>query len=412
MHHSSHHEQYDAKKVKIINFVSLLLGLGSGLVSYVVSSYFKEVIKNDNIGIFYVAIYIIVFLILINLHKAIKAFGKSITFFVTIFLYAILTFSLIFLDNSLLGASILILATVFYNVSLVEKDVILESYSIDKKTGRTRGWHLIIVSLGFMLGTYLSMQILDSFGYKEVFITQFSVIFIIFIISVLKLRKVNHCFKKTVTIKGIFNKIKNRRNLLRIYYVSLVLEFFYFVMVAYSPITMRNLGMSWDVVGVILSLVLIPWLFLPGIVGKYADKTCGEKEMIIVALFIMTISTGSVFFITTTNPIVWGGVLFFTRVGASMIGTLRDSYFFKRIDGSDVDLIDFYKTSRPAGYIFGAGFTAIILMYLPVQSVFIVMAIFLISALVPAACLKDNKGECEIGKENELRHSWLYNHFH
>ena len=95
-----------------------------------------------------------------------------------------------------------------------------------------------------------------------------------------------------------------------------------------------------------------------------------------------------------------------------MLGTLRDSYFFKRIDGSDVDLIDIYKTSRPIGYIVGSVLTGISLIFLPVEVVFVIISIFLISAIIPAVCLEDNIAECEDNDHDPPPHSWLYNHFH
>ena len=53
-----HKENLDLKKVKIINVISFLIGLSSGLMSIIASSYFKEISASDNISFFYITIYL------------------------------------------------------------------------------------------------------------------------------------------------------------------------------------------------------------------------------------------------------------------------------------------------------------------------------------------------------------------
>ena len=86
--------------------------------------------------------------------------------------------------------------------------------------------------------------------------------------------------------------------------------------------------------------------------------------MMVTGIIIMGISAGSIFFIETNSVLVWGAVLFMTRVGAAMVEILRDSYFYKQVDGKDVDLIDFFRTAASAGYIFATLLSAILLIFL------------------------------------------------
>jgi MFS family permease len=127
-----------------------------------------------------------------------------------------------------------------------------------------------------------------------------------------------------------------------------------------------------------------------------ADKSFGEKEMLIGGLIIMGVSAGSLFFVTSNAIWVWGGILFTTRIGAAIIEILRDSYFYKKIDGRDVDIISFFRTASSAGYISAMVLSALILIVFPIKYIFLLVALVVLSGLYPALRLIDNKSEKEM----------------
>jgi len=63
-----HKERLDAHRVKVITFMSFLLGFSHALLTYVISTYFVRAAGTDNIGIFYFISYVIFLLFLLNLH--------------------------------------------------------------------------------------------------------------------------------------------------------------------------------------------------------------------------------------------------------------------------------------------------------------------------------------------------------
>jgi MFS family permease len=219
---------------------------------------------------------------------------------------------------------------------------------------------------------------------------------LIFIIGLVGLRGGNNHFNGNITISDLVKKIFINKNLMRIYWVSFVLEFFYALMTVYTPLYLLDLGMSWSQIGIIFTIMIIPFVLVNYPVGLLADKKLGEKEMIIFALFVMAFSTLSIFFVTSTSIIIWGSVLFLTRIGAAMIETLRDSYFYKRIDGDDMDIISFFRTSRSVAYIAATAVSAMLLVVFPVKAMFLLLALIILLALYPAFTLVDNKSEEEV----------------
>lgn len=392
----SHDERLNKRKVGVINFISFLLGFSVSITTYIVSSYLKEVGGAESISVYYLFAYILILFILLNFHKLIRSFGKSTVFLTSGFLLALSAILIVFLPVSRLGAVLVIINVIFFDLCFMGKDIILESYSTDKMSGRIRGLHLTLLNLGFISGPIISTIILEKFSFQGVFFLEFLFASLIFIVSFLSLRKTNHHFKPLVSVGELIKKVIKRKNILRIYYISFILEFFYFVMVVYTPIYMRNLGMDWKDIGIIFSIMLIPFVLVQYPAGSLADRKTGEKEFIIIALFIMAIATSSVYFINSTGIYIWITVLFLTRIGAALLEVLRDSYFYKRVDGADVDIIDFFRTSRPFGFICASFLSVLFLLIFPLESIFILLAFIILSGLYPAFCLEDNLGEDEV----------------
>lgn len=389
-----HDEKLDSVRIKITSFISFLMGFAQAAMVYVLSSYFKLASGTENVGIFYAVVYVIVLLILLNFHKVVRKLGKATVYYLAVLIKIIVLVFLVMLAPSKLGMIFLMVYIIAGALEWTSLDVILESFSKDTMSGRIRGFHLTVLNAGFVFGPFVSTYILDKIGFQSVFI--FSLIFnsLVFTLSLMSFNKINHKFEQKLKTSELLKKVIARKNVMRIYYISIVLEFFYSVMVIYTPIYLRDLGFSWGNIGLIFTVMLIPFVLFSYPIGYLADKKTGEKELLIFSLFVMGISTATLYFIGSADILIWSIVLFATRIGASFIGVLQDSYFYKRIDGYDVDIIDFFRTSIPVGYITGAIFSSFIIFFLPIKAVFILAGLVILSALYPAFKLKDN--QCEL----------------
>lgn len=397
-----HKEKIDEKKIKLIGFISFLIGFAESLLTYVNSAYFKQSLGTENVSMLYFVSYVIVLVGLLNMHKVIKKMGKSAAFFLFFFLQICSVTFLIFFPPSFAGILLLMAYLVFANLVLVVLDIILESYSEDRKSGRIRGLHLMIVNVGFLLGPFLSTRILAQYDFYGLFFVSMVLSMLIFIIGLIGLRGGNNKFDGDITVSDLVKKILVNKDLMRIYWISFVLEFFYALMVVYTPLYLLDLGLGWDRIGIVFTIMLLPFVLFGYPAGIIADKKLGEKEMIIAALIIISLSTASIFFVESTSLALWAAVLFVTRTGATLVETLRDSYFYKKIDARDMDIISFFRTSRSVAYIFATAISAILLIFFPVKIIFVFVALVVALALYPAINLVDNKCESELGYTGEL----------
>jgi MFS-type transporter involved in bile tolerance (Atg22 family) len=125
--------------------------------------------------------------------------------------------------------------------------------------------------------------------------------------------------------------------------------------------------------------------------GILADKKMGEKELLIGSIIIATILTFSFAFISLPSVFLWASLLFISRIGISGIEVLRDSYFYKQVDGNDLDIIAFFRMARPLSNIVSAVIVVPLLFVFPIEATFILVAGVVGSSLFSILFLKDTR---------------------
>lgn len=394
----NHNEHLNKRKVWIVTLSSFLFGFVSSILSYNVSFYFQEVLKNDNVSIFYLFIDVAIFILLFNLHKIINKIGQSNALFVFLIAKILFAIALINLPITLWGSILLVLYLIVGNIARVNLDVLLETFSVDRMSGRIRGLFLTIFSLGFILGPKLAFLIKINHGFHGIFVTILAIDLLIFVVDLIWLRGVRGNDKRRLSAPQIIKAFFRHKNLKRIYYIAILVDFFYATMIIYTPIYLNSIGFSDTDLGNMFTFMLLPFLFLQYPIGRLADKYLGEKELIITSLLITAFSIVYIYFLDSSSVYVWGVALLMTRVGIAMLETLRDSYFYKRIDGDDVAKIDLFRTSMATAYIAFALISVVVLQFYPVKTVFLILFVALFTGLWPAFRLLDNRAECEVEK--------------
>jgi MFS family permease len=389
-------EKSEKRKIKLISFISFLTGFSQAVIVYVMSYYFKLASGTENVSFFYTATFILSLILLFNLHKLVKKWDKSRVFFFVILTKIIVLVSLTLVEPSFWSIALLGFYLILNSLEWTMIDVILESFSRDHLSGRIRGLHLTILNLGFLCGPFLSAKILAAADFRGIFILVLIINALAFVLALVGLRKVNHQFNQNLKVKELIKKVWKRKDILNIYYISFVLEFFYALMVIYTPLYLLDLGFSWEKIGIIFTFMLIPFVVLQYPAGILADKKIGEKELIIASIIMMATATTLVYFTQSKSLFTWSLILFATRIGAALIEILRDSYFYKRVSGYDVDLINFFRTSMPLAYVISTFLSGMVLIFLPIKFAFLIVAIVVLSALYPAWKLVDNPCEEEL----------------
>jgi predicted MFS family arabinose efflux permease len=269
----------------------------------------------------------------------------------------------------------------------------------DKKSGRIRGLYMTIANAGWLLAPFLATRLLSRSGFPAIFLVGLTMYAVILSVVLIGFRGgINRSFSTLQDIRPerMLKRAFRDKHILRIYAVACCVEFFYAIMIVYASLYLLSLGFGWDAIGIVFTVMLVPFVMIQYPLGALADKRFGEKEMLIAFLAIMIVSTASVPYVASVSLWTCAAIFFATRVGAAGVDILRESYFYKRIDATDVDMIAFFRTARPVATITAAAFTAVALRFFPLSSVFWIASAVLVAALVPAFALVDSKSE--VGK--------------
>lgn len=376
-----HQERINRPLLKLLAFCSFLLGISSALILYLESDYFKTAIGSDNVTFFFIVAYTLALVLIFNWHHLVRRFGKVRVFLVNIVLKTFVVLAISILPVGYFGSVLLILYIVSTVLMWIDLDVLLESCSKDAKTGKIRGAYLTIMNAGYLIAPFFAGLILSEWGINSVFLIAAVILVVVSVIALLRLKRIPQCQVEDLSFFALMKKVSERKNVMRIYYISFLLELFYALMIVYTPIYLLELGFSWSEIGGMFTIMLIPFVLLQYPAGILADKKFEEKDMIVVALLIMGLSTTGIFFLSSKDFAVWTAVLFLTRIGASLIEILRDSYFYKRIDHTNVDIVDFFRSVRPMAYILGLLIATPIVYMLHIRYIFPLVGILLLSGV-------------------------------
>ena len=143
----------------------------------------------------------------------------------------------------------------------------------------------------------------------------------------------------TINVAASLLSFWKQKNLRLVFLAHFLLQIFFAWMVIYTPLYLASVvGFSWSEIGLIFFFALTAYVIFEYPIGEIADRYIGEKEMMAVGFLIMVVSTAWLSFITTPALVPWMVTMFLTRVGASLVETTTESYFFKQIEGSDASL--------------------------------------------------------------------------
>jgi len=321
--------------------------------------------------------------------KLIERFGKRklLVFFLFIALVSSLGMALA-TEGILTAISFVIHASVIYIIFYCI-DIFLEELSKDSDTSEIRGGHIALIHLGFILGL-LILSVLTSDGFKPAYTTAVFFLLppIIMALTFIKTRLPNwHGLHRHHLLPyHTWWKVKSVR---RATLARFTLEFFYAFMAIYTPLYLFSvIGFRWSVIGVMFAVMLLPFVFFQWPLGKLSDHFWGEKELMIVGFLFVIISLLLMPSLTLSIK-AWIIVLFLSRIGASMVESMTDSFFFKHVTARNTGLLSIFRLTRPLSVVAGTITGALALNFFSFEKIFYVLAIVVFLGLKEALLIRD-----------------------
>lgn len=377
----------------ILYLSGLILAVSSALPAYIQSNFLNQFVSLQYVSLFFIAANILTVFSIIVFPDLIK---KLKNFFLTkaiLVIYAASLFGLSMAKSPFSAFVSMILFTISSNLIWINMDVLVENFSKNSSTGKTRTTYFTFINLGWIFAPTLSSYLIDLGNYQLPFlVAAFLTIPVFFIFFYQSSRLEDKTKYDKAKITTVIKKTWKNKNLRGIFFVAFLLQLFYSTAVVYIPIYLhQNIGIGWESLGIMFSIMLIPFVIFEIPAGILADKYIGEKEILFFGFTILIISLLSFFFIKSSAFLIWASILFFSRVGASLVEAMRETYFFKIVDAKDIGYINIFRTAAPIGYIIGPGIALLILAFFPLHYLFAAMAIIMLSGFYFVASIKDTK---------------------
>ncbi len=349
-------------------------------------------VAQEYVGLVYVLGSVANMVILFFSSKILRRFGNYATtifvgllqvlLFVGIALFPALTPTLVLFILSFATATFL-----FFSF-----DIFLETYTkSEESTGEKRGILLTAINSAFVISPLVAGWFLGDDNFATIYLV--SAAFVVPVLFIMHKRFKHFADPQyhTLALANIVRNVFRNQNIRCIFMVQFLLRFFYAAMTIYMPLHLAYLGFPFSQIGIIFSIMLLPFVLLEYPLGKFADTYWGEKELLVVGFVILIGSVALIPFVAATTIVAWAGLLFATRVGAATIEVMNEIYFFKHVGGDDTDTISAFRMVRPVAYILGPAMGSVVLFFTGTAAIFGALAFVLLLGIFASLRLEDTR---------------------
>jgi len=360
---------------------------------YIESSFLSKFVPTGSVGLIFTSAAIMSIVMLFNLPPLLRRFGNYKLLLTAATIEATSLFLLAVLPIQEAVILFFITHLVFLNIIYFSLTIFLESFSNDETTGNSRGIFLSILSTAILAGPLIAGSLLNNGSYQKIFALSGLLILPVLFIIGKHLRDFTDHNYAGISFIETFTSIIREKNLRHVFIVQFLLQFFYGIMIIYTPIYLHTeLGIPMSkILGVIMPIALLPFVIFPYIIGNLADKKYGEKEMMFIGFLILGIATASLTFIESNVVLVWAFALFLTRIGATFVETMAETYFFKQIDASGTHIISFFRNMNSFSYLISPVIASAFLSIFDYRFIFLGLGVLMLVGLRYSFILKDTK---------------------
>ena len=376
-----------------IYICNLLVSFHSYLIIYTDSSLLGKWFNESIVGILFMSAAVISLVFLLNISWILNKIGNRKLILYLILFEFISVGGLAMTTHSGLVALLFVLHQAILPIIFFSLDVFLENTITDEShTGRIRSFFLTLSNITLIVAPLIVSLLVTDNNYLIIYIVSALFLLPMFFIAKGSLDRSREVKKFSIKIIDTFKHLIKRPDIYNIFGANFILQFFYAWVVIYTPIYLHQyIGFSWSQIGIMFTIMLLPFVLFEYPIGKLADKKFGEKEFLIAGFIIMTIAIIIIPLTTVANFAFWTALLFLSRTGASFVEVTTESYFFKHVDGSNADTISFFRLTRPISYITAPLVAITSIHFLPFRYSFWILALIVILGLRFATRIHDTR---------------------
>ncbi len=341
-----------SKLLLVTYMMTFLFALHYAIPVYATSSYLHQYFNSSIVSGVYVLGSILALFASVNIARSVRkfhtygfTFGVALSEIIVITLFG-------HTENIYLLPVLFVIHFVLQVLLNITLNIFIENFTIHARVGSVRGLFLAIFNLAILVSPFIGGTIL-KYSHNS-FATLYTISACMLIPYLFFLHRYLHHMKEPayhhINILEAAREAFRNKNLRAAIIGELVIQSFYATMVIYSPLYLTAIGIPLtSYMTIILPLALIPLVVLPYELGYLADKKFGEKEMLIIGLLILTVTTFLFVIISTKTLWVWVALLFASRIGATFVETMSFSYYFKKVGVEDPSLTALFINMQGLG---------------------------------------------------------------
>jgi hypothetical protein len=362
------------------------------LVIYINSSFLSNYFSATQVSALYLIGSILDTILLLNASKILQKVGSYKFTLGAITFELLSTLGLMSSNNPTLVALYFLIHVFTISILLFNMDVFVESVSPDEsKTGGIRAVYLTLTNIAIVVSPSLVALLVLGKDYSLVYFLS-SLFLLPLYYFIRKFKRVKPTHVKHINIRETIAVYAKDKDLYNIFISQSILQLFYAFMVIYMPVYLNiYIGFSWAEIGVMFTIMLLPFILLELPIGELADLKYGEKEFLTIGFIIAGLSVLFMSFVTVKIFWIWAMILFISRIGASFIEISNESYFFKHVNQEKTDIISFFRISRPLSFMLAPLIATVLLQFISFQYMFIFLGIILILGTKYSLAIKDTR---------------------
>lgn len=379
--------------LNVVFLSTIFLSFHYYLIVYINSTFLNGFFSETQISTLYILGSFLNMLILFNISRLLTVINNYQLTLYMILIEMLSTVGLVITSSPVLIGFYFLLHQIAVPILLFNLDLFLEHAATDEtKTGEVRGVYLTLSNLTLVIAPLFVALFLGHGAYWRIYILSFLCLVPLYYYVRRFFKGVDAIPGQPIKVIDTLREYLRDKNLYNILLVQFALQFFYAYMTIYTPLYLEKyMGFSWSEIGLLFTIMLLPFILFELPVGDMADRTYGEKEFLTIGLIIMGVATLAISFLTTRSFWIWATVLFLTRVGASFVEITSDSYFFKKVDDRRANVIGLYRITRPAANVAAPLLATLMLQFIPFGYTFIVLGALMVVGVRYSMNLVDTK---------------------
>jgi MFS family permease len=303
----------------------------------------------------------------------------------------LLFYGLVASNSPMWLAIFFILQTAVISLISLNLDIFLEVYTDGHSVGAVRGLYNATLNASWVVAPLIgSLLINGTVNYRNTYIAALAMLFPLLYLIYRNFPRFKDPNYIHLSPWQLAKHISHNANWVKLFFANIILQVFYAWMTVYCPIYLnRTMGFSWEQIGIILVVMLLPFPLIQYPLGKLSDGRYGEKSIMALGLAVMGLSTIALAFITSQSVWVWAIGLFITRVGAAAAEVMMETYFFKTVSPRDSAALGMFRITRPLSYFIAPLVAVIGLSFTTNTYMFAVIGAISLLALWPAMTIRD-----------------------